>query len=87
MIHFHPEYVVDENLNKQKVMIPINEWREILKKLEESAQIDNEITIMSEATKKNRKLMATNFVNKWAGFLENVDTDASKDKYLTEKYK
>jgi len=46
-----------------------------------------EIIIVPKVTKKKKRLKATDFVNKWAGFLKNTDTDNSKYNYLTEKYK
>lgn len=46
-----------------------------------------EIIILPKPTKKKKGLKATDFVNKWAGFLKNTDTDNSKYNYLTEKYK
>lgn len=46
-----------------------------------------EIIIVPKLTKKKNKLKATDFVNKWAGFLNNSDTDSSKYDYLAEKYK
>jgi len=47
-----------------------------------------EVIIISEseeATGSNMK--ASDFVNKWAGFLSDSETDQSKLEYLTEKYK
>ncbi|MGE5393405.1 MAG: hypothetical protein ACM3P1_01610 [Candidatus Saccharibacteria bacterium] len=46
-----------------------------------------EITIVPKLPRKKRQLKATEFVNKWAGFLKNIDTDDAKYDYLSEKYK
>ena len=46
-----------------------------------------EITIVPKLTRKKKEIKATDFVNKWAGFLRNADTDNSKYQYLSEKYK
>lgn len=47
-----------------------------------------EIIIVPKTTKeKKNPHKASDFVNKWAGFLTNPDTDNSKYNYLTEKYR
>lgn len=46
-----------------------------------------EITIVPKLRRKKKELKATDFVNKWAGFLRNADTDNSKYQYLSEKHK
>ena len=40
-----------------------------------------------EAMKKGNKKAGREFVDKWAGFLNSKDTDASKFDYLSEKYR
>lgn len=35
MKEFHPEYVIDGNHNKKSVLLPIDEWEEIVLALEE----------------------------------------------------
>lgn len=40
-----------------------------------------------ETMKKSEKKAGREFVNKWAGFLNSKDTDASKFDYLSEKYR
>lgn len=34
-MNVHPEYIVDENLNKKAVVIPYSEWKEIVEEMEE----------------------------------------------------
>ena len=34
-MNVHPEYIVDENLNKKSVVIPYAEWKEIVEEIEE----------------------------------------------------
>ena len=46
-----------------------------------------EIIILPKQKPKASKRMAANFINKWAGFLSNPETNESKFDYLTEKYK
>lgn len=46
-----------------------------------------EITIVPKFSQRKRQLKATDFVNKWAGFLKNDDIDDIKYDYLSEKYK
>jgi hypothetical protein len=48
---------------------------------------DVEIIIIPKRSKKSSKNAATDFVEKWAGFLTNSDIDDSKFQYLNEKYK
>lgn len=36
---FHPEYIVDSNQTPKSVVLPINEWREILSAIEELEDI------------------------------------------------
>ena len=44
--------------------------------------------IIVPKSEKNVKInSARNFVNKWAGFLKNDNTDLLKNSYLSEKYK
>ncbi len=35
MISIHPQYVVDENLNRQAVLLPVAEWEQVVEELEE----------------------------------------------------
>jgi hypothetical protein len=35
MIKVHPEYIVDENLNRKSVVIPYAEWKNIVEEMEE----------------------------------------------------
>jgi hypothetical protein len=46
-----------------------------------------EITIVPRVTKLMEEGKATDFVNKWAGFLNDPNVDDEKFKYLMEKYK
>ncbi|MEX0812353.1 MAG: hypothetical protein WD048_09055 [Chitinophagales bacterium] len=46
-----------------------------------------EIIIVPKLNKKKKTQKATDFINKWAGFLKNTDTDKSKFEYLSGKYK
>lgn len=46
-----------------------------------------EVIIKPKSRKHRNELNATDFVNKWAGFLLNENTDKSKYDYLSEKYK
>ncbi len=46
-----------------------------------------EIIIVTKPTKKKKTPKAMDFVNKWGGFLKNIDTDTSKFDYLSGKYK
>lgn len=34
-MNVHPEYIVDENLNKKSVVISYDEWKEIIEEMEE----------------------------------------------------
>jgi len=34
-MNVHPEYIVDENLNKKSVVIPYAEWKEMVEEIEE----------------------------------------------------
>ena len=44
----HPEYIVDEDLNKKCVVLPYSEWRIILEEMEE---LDDEILPFEQAVK------------------------------------
>lgn len=44
------------------------------------------IIVPKTKTVKKKTHKASEFVNKWAGFLTNSETDKSKYNYLTEKY-
>lgn len=46
-----------------------------------------EIIIVPKELKKSTQNAGKEFVNEWAGFLNNDDTDSSKLDYLSEKYK
>ena len=35
MINVHPEYIVDENLNRKSVILPYSEWEDIVEEMEE----------------------------------------------------
>ena len=35
MINVHPEYIVDENLNRKSVVLSYSEWENIVEKMEE----------------------------------------------------
>jgi len=35
MIKLHPEYIVDENLNRKSVVLPYAEWKSIVEEMEE----------------------------------------------------
>jgi hypothetical protein len=35
MIEVHPEYIVDENLNRKSVVLPYAEWENIVEEMEE----------------------------------------------------
>jgi len=39
MINVHPEYIVDENLNKKSVILPYSEWKNIVEEMEELEDI------------------------------------------------
>ena len=46
-----------------------------------------EIIILPKQDLKPNKNASIDFVDKWAGFLSNMNIEDSKYKYLTEKYK
>ena len=46
-----------------------------------------EIIIVPKSTKREKSGKAVEFVEKWAGFLKDIDTKDSKYNYLLEKYK
>ena len=47
-----------------------------------------EIIIVPKTKSEKKKIhKASDFVNKWAGFLTNSETDNSKFNYLSEKYR
>ncbi len=46
-----------------------------------------EIIILPKQDLKANKNASVDFVNKWAGFLSNVNIEDSKFQYLKEKYK
>ena len=51
MKEFHPEYVIDGNHNKKSVILPIEEWEEIVLAMEELDDIqayDNASKIIEE---------------------------------------
>jgi len=61
MINVHPEYIVDENLNKKSVILPYSEWQNIVEEMEELEDIrsydqakndpENEIVPFEQAVK------------------------------------
>jgi hypothetical protein len=46
-----------------------------------------EIIILPKQETKSSQLKNSDFVNKWSGFLTNINTDETKYQYLTDKYK
>lgn len=46
-----------------------------------------EIIIVPKQKVKSPKLKVSDFIDKWSGFLTNLDFDNAKYQYLTEKYK
>lgn len=46
-----------------------------------------EIIILPKPMQKKKKMKASDFIEKWAGFLVDSDTDKSKFNYLSDKYK
>jgi hypothetical protein len=46
-----------------------------------------EIIIVPKQNVKSSKLEISDFIDKWSGFLTDVNFDDSKYQYLTEKYK
>jgi hypothetical protein len=46
-----------------------------------------DIIIVPKQKTKSSKLVTTDFVDKWSGFLTNTDTDDLRYQYLTDKYK
>lgn len=46
-----------------------------------------EIIILPKQQQKKIKSTPVDFVNKWSGFLSNIDADASKYDYLSDKHK
>ncbi len=74
------------NIFRFKTNIPKN--RTI--KIPRSAHITDkpvEIIILSEQEKNTEGKAAQEFVDNWAGFLQNFDPDNLKSEYLSEKYK
>jgi len=60
MKEFHPEYIVDKNHNKKSVLLPIEEWEEIMLAMEEfddiqaydnAKKLNDEIIPFSQAIK------------------------------------
>jgi len=58
-MNVHPEYIVDENLNKKFVVIPYGEWKEIVEEIEElddiraydraKQEVEDELMLFDEA--------------------------------------
>jgi len=46
-----------------------------------------EIIILPKRKKKPTKSSSSDFINKWSGFLSDLDIDSSKSAYLSDKYK
>ena len=40
MIELHPQYIVDEQQNRQSVVIPYEEWSRVLEAMEELEEIE-----------------------------------------------
>jgi hypothetical protein len=40
MVSVHPQYIIDEDASEKAVIIEINEWKNIIKKLEELDDIE-----------------------------------------------
>ncbi|MBS3771493.1 MAG: hypothetical protein KGY69_14685 [Bacteroidales bacterium] len=47
---------------------------------------DVEVTIRPKSNNKKTDISASDFIKKWAGFLQSRDTDADKYNYLSKKY-
>jgi len=47
---------------------------------------DVEVTIRPKSNNKETDISASNFIKKWAGFLQSKDADANKYDYLSNKY-
>lgn len=74
------------NIFRFKTKIPKN--RTI--KIPRSAHITDkpvEIIVLSEQEKNTEGKAAHEFVDNWAGFLQNTNPDNLKSEYLSEKYK
>ncbi len=60
-------------------------------KLPSHSKLDNKevevIIVTKEYVAKDKNLTPELFIEKWAGFLSNQNTDVSKFSYLMEKYK
>lgn len=74
----------------KEVIIKYNDSRilRLLKSL--SVYLDFSISEESESSadpKKPATTTATDFVNKWGGFLKDTNTDRAKQDYLANKYK
>lgn len=46
-----------------------------------------EVIILPQPKPEEKKMKAIEFIDKWAGFLVDSDTDKSKFDYLSDKYK
>ena len=46
-----------------------------------------EVIVISSKMERMPKMNASDFVNKWAGFLSDEKTDQAKENYLMNKYK
>ena len=46
-----------------------------------------EVIVITSIKETGSNMKASEFVNKWAGFLSDEDTDQAKQDYLTEKYR
>lgn len=55
MIALHPQYVVDEELRRQAVLLPIEEWKQVLAELEELYAIRAEDQSDIDAAEKARQ--------------------------------
>lgn len=74
------------NIFRFKTKIPKNR----IIKIPRSAHVTDksvEIIVLSEQEKSTDAKTAHEFVDTWAGFLQNINPDNLKSEYLTEKYK
>jgi len=53
MKHFHPKYIVDSKENKKSVILPIEEWEEIMLAMEEL----DDIRVYDKAKKDNDEII------------------------------
>lgn len=46
-----------------------------------------EVIILQKQAKSNKNMSSEKFIEKWAGFLQNNNTETTKFEYLSNKYK